>query len=668
MAPKSCQESEDEQVSPAPAGVKPDSSDLESAVGTPMDTEAPSCSRSSKPYCASTPVGCSVKQQLAPETLDPHTLKLLWEQRELEIQALRWAVQNDQNARYYHILQEVAGIPPERNSKSQDKFLQNQVQKLTLELKTQKEQAQLEKERLEEKLRQNHRAMQQMEAELQTFQKSCLLQLARSSWVGRVIRSQTGSVEVVTTEVLRDPTDPTECVEGSTAEEGFRLEDVDWNSIARRYPNLFSNLSFHTDEKLPQPHQSSEMDTWDSEGVLKHVKKPSKIVEWGTLPLAKTSSSEGADSDSSSFQIALHSGAKKVTGHPPQRTNLASEQMQECTRSFSGHTEDRHKSCSPSLSKTVLEPCADLRHQHTRPKLNPLGCCLKIAAVSHREKFIRILNQSQAETVDLGGFVLQQLVRDYPVCMYRFPPGILLAPQHHITVWGEGTSRTKKKQLPVSLGQEPFHFQSSLGCVTVLVNPHGQVLSEHQAAPCVTLGSKIFTDNTDWSIDRFPLSESEPNADSGEKQCRPSSPHKGRVRDSGARHKKPGPGVHQQRHSRTNTSRLRTSGSLRPTETRDILPLLSTRKLLHPGEVLTQQEGMKAETAELLPAIPECSSRVCLEEDSLGRQERKVQVCRKSVDLSCPMVALSVQSTAESRYGFRFLCYPPITEDLCRRL
>lgn len=32
------------------------------------------------------------------------------------------------------------------------------------------------------------------------------------------------------------------------------------------------------------------------------------------------------------------------------------------------------------------------------------------------------------------------------------------------------------------------------------------------------------------------------------------------------------------------------------------------------------------------------------------------------------MVALSVQSTAESRYGFRFLCYPPITEELCRRL
>ena len=664
MAPKSCQESEDKQVSPAPAGVQPDSSDLGSPVGTPVDRVAPSYSQSAKLY-TSTPMGCSVKQQLAPETLDPRTLRLLWEQRELEIQALRWAVQNGHNARYSSILQEVAGVPSERNSKSQDKFLRNQVQKLTLELKAQKEQAQQEKQQLEEKLQQNLWAKQQLEAELQTFQKSCLLQLARSSWVGRVLRSQTGSVEVVTTEVLRDPSDFSESAEIPTSGEGFPLEDVDWNSIAQRYPNLFSNLNFYSDQKQSQP-PTSETYTLDSEGATKHTEKPTKILEWSALPLLDTSSSERTQSDTSSCPIALHSGAKKTTGHPSQGTNLASsEQMQEHTRSFSGYTEDLCKSHSPSCSKTVLESYTDLHHPYTRPQLNPFGCCLKIAAVSHREKFIRVINQSQAETIDLGGFVLQQLVRDFPVCMYRFPPGTLLAPQHHITVWGEGTSRTKK-QLPVASGQDPFQFQSSRGCVTVLVNPQGQVLSEHQATPCVTLGSKIFTDNTDWSIDCFPLSESEPDVHPGEQQCRPSSPQKGRAKDAGARRKKPEPGVRQHRHS--STSGLRASRTLHPTETRDILPLLSSRKLLPSGEVLTQQEGVKAETSELLPVIPECPSRLCLGEDSLGRQEYKVQVCRKSVDLSCPMVALSVQNTAESRYGFRFLCYPPITEELCRRL
>ncbi|XP_055462768.1 lamin tail domain-containing protein 2 [Psammomys obesus] len=660
MAPKSFQECEDEQVLPAAAGVKPDSSDLGSSDGIPKDTAAPSCCRDSRFYSISIPV----KQQFSPETLDPRTLKLLWEQREQEIQALRWVLQKGQDARHHQILQEVAGITPGRNA--QDKFLQDQVQKLTTELKEQKRQAQLEKEQLEERLQQNLCTMQQMEAELEAFQKSCLLQLARSSWVGRVLKSQTGSVEVVTAEVLSDPQDTSECTEAPTAREGFRLEDVDWNSIAHRYPNLFTSMSLHSDQnsRMPQTHLSSKMDSSDTESVTKHTEKPGKILDWSTLPSADTSNTEGADSDSSSHQIVLHSGAKKVTDHPPQGTDLAfSERMQECPRSNSSHTEDLYKSHSPSSSKTVLEPYEDLYHQYSRPQLNPLGCCLKIASVSHREKFICILNQSEEETVDLGGFVLQQLVRDFPVRMYRFPPGTLLAPQHHITVWGEGTSRMKK-QLPGSSGQDPFQFQTSRGCVTVLVNPEGKVLSEHQAAPCVTLGSKIFTDNTDWSIDRFPLSELEPSVDPGEQQRRLSSLHKGRPRDAGAKRKKPGPAVRQ--HRLASTSGLRTSGSLRPTETRGILPLLSTRKI-SPGEVPAQQEGMKTETSELLPVIPECASRVGLE-DALGRQEHRVQVCRKSVDLTCPMVALSVQSTAESRYGFRFLCYPPITQELCRRL
>ena len=31
--------------------------------------------------------------------------------------------------------------------------------------------------------------------------------------------------------------------------QGFRLEDVDWNSIAHRYPNLFTNLESNSDQK-----------------------------------------------------------------------------------------------------------------------------------------------------------------------------------------------------------------------------------------------------------------------------------------------------------------------------------------------------------------------------------------------------------------------------------
>lgn len=60
--------------------------------------------------------------------------------------------------------------------------------------------------------------------------------------------------------------------------------------------------------------------------------------------------------------------------------------------------------------------------------------CLKIVAVSLRDRFVRILNESVEETMDLGGFTLQQFERDFPVYLYRFPPHTLLAPQRHLTV------------------------------------------------------------------------------------------------------------------------------------------------------------------------------------------------------------------------------------------
>lgn len=59
---------------------------------------------------------------------------------------------------------------------------------------------------------------------------------------------------------------------------------------------------------------------------------------------------------------------------------------------------------------------------------------LKIVAVNQRERYIRILNESPEETVDLSQHLLVQRVRDFPVCMYRFPEETPLEPLHHITV------------------------------------------------------------------------------------------------------------------------------------------------------------------------------------------------------------------------------------------
>ncbi|XP_058293065.1 lamin tail domain-containing protein 2 isoform X3 [Hylobates moloch] len=578
MAPKSGQGVEEakEEALLSPTERESVSGHLGPPAGAAAAPEIPTCLPDTTPHPA--PVVCSAHPQLALESLDPRTLRLLWRQRELEIQALRWAVQNGQDARLCHVLEEVAGLPPKRSSHSQEKLLQNQVQKLTLELKEQKERAQWEKEHLEERLLQTTRTLQEVEAELQNLQESCLLQLARSSWVGRMLRSQTGSVEVVTAETLMDPSDLSEDIQAPTGE-GFWLEDVDWNSIAHRYPNLFTNVEPSSKQKQPRPWP--QLDTGSSESSGRHAERHHKTVEWGSLPCLNTSSSGGADSDSSSCRPGLPSFVQ-VIGHPPQDHRASSEQAPVQAGSSSRDSEDLQKTHSPGHGEQVLspQPCTDPDHWSPELLQSPTG--LKIAAVSCREKFVRIFNASQESTADLSGMVLKQLV-----------------------------------------------------------------LSEHRIPRRETPAPRVFADGTDLSIDRFPLPEAEPGADT-RKPPRPPQPlRKGRVREP-----------------RVSRQRLRTRG---------LLPPMSSGKLFHAREGPARPETPEIPALRHLPAIPgdpalpspPAEAGLGLEDCRL-RKEHRVRVCRKSVDRSCPLVALSVQSTAESRFGFRFLSCLPVTADTCR--
>ncbi|XP_005401906.1 PREDICTED: lamin tail domain-containing protein 2 isoform X4 [Chinchilla lanigera] len=588
MAPEPGQASEEEQVLLALAGEEPAGNDSRPPATIPTDTMASLCSGNTWPPSTGADPSST---QLGPEALDPCTLRLLWEQRELEIQALRWAVRHGQHARHQYILQEVAGLPPERSSHSQDAFLQNQVQKLTLELRAQKEQAQLERERLEAQLAQTTDKLQQLEAELQAFQKSCLLHLAQSSWVGRILRSQTGSVEaprqpenllaycpthptqiagkVITAETLIESGDSSEDSQEPTAGEGFRLEDVDWNSIAQRYPNLLSSIHSSLDRK--QPQLPSELDSPGSDSPRKFVERQHKSLEWSTLPCAGTSSSGGADLDSSSCQLFLHPRVQRVIGHPPPAADTAScEQRAVLAKRFSRDSEDIQRSGSYPFGQTSPEPLADLCHPGTGHTASPPGSILQIVAVSRREKFVRILNRSSQDTADLGGLVLQQ------------------------RVWGEGTGGVQQHQ-PFSSGQDPLQFHCGRGCVTLLLDTEGQVLSEYQAPLRVTSGSSVFADNTDWSIDRFPLPEAGAGADAGEPQRRPRPPSQGRVQETRAGRRRRG------------TRRLR--------------PLLSPQKPVHPREEPTRLEGAKPPTMpDPLPAIPETARD--LERGVPGRERR----------------------------------------------
>ncbi|KAF6104026.1 lamin tail domain containing 2 [Phyllostomus discolor] len=642
-------------------------------AGTPADLVAPKGRKDTK----ATPT--RVGLQSAPKVLDPRPLQLPLGQRELDIQALRYAAQDRQDARHRRILQEVAGLPPERGPHSQDRFLRAQVQKLTLELEEQKERAQLERDRLEEQLLQTQTSLQQREAELQALHKSCLVKLAHSSWVGRMLRSSTGSVEVVTAETLVDPSDSSENDEASPGREGFRLEDVDWNTIAHRYPNLLANIKSNSDYKHPRPRTPPRLpvDSLPDECGPESSGRQHRLksVEWDSGTFVGSDNSRGANSDSSSWPLDERSGVQKATGHPLRSPGHISFQHigppgRSLRRDSDAEPEGPpEQEVSPGSSGTHSDQpgkagATDADHGPSAHPWSETSSCVKIVAVSLSKGFVRILNESAEETADLGGSTLQQLEGDFPVRTYRFPPHTLLEPQHHVTVrpthrqparprpspkpltharrcpqvWGEGPGCTKKQPGPSSVGRKPAHFHPSPSFVTLLLSPKGEVLSKYQAPLCPVPTLRIF-DDTDLSIDRFLLSEAQPRADAQQQRRPPGLSGKRRRREARAQ-------------------------SRRPSRTQALPPCLTASKLSGLQDAPVPPEHVETDDARvLLPAITEDGPSL-----TVYRYKMKptVRVCRKSVDRGCPMVALSVQSRANSR--FRLPGCPPITVDACRRV
>ncbi|XP_056657028.1 lamin tail domain-containing protein 2 isoform X2 [Monodelphis domestica] len=628
------------------------------------------------------------------EHANPRLLKLLLAQRDLEIQSLREAARCPAGKRMNYILRVLTDAKPDRAPQDQLKDLQQQMEKMTEELKGQKERADQEKLELEAQLKEAKATMQQLEDELLSFQRSCLLHLARTSWAGRVLRSQTGSVEVVTAEALMmDVSD--ESLELSSSEgQHFRLEDVDWNSVAHRYPNLFEDIS----KIKHRPTSAHVLDPPDYPEAPRARREQFrfKSVDW-SLPLPQKSASSTAMAVEGS---SAGSNSMSTAGGLETSPSLVLPVQEEEASSSGPHTAldgQRPGSCLDRDSVGAAVVGIGLSRQSllsSSLRASPswrkdLNSSLKIVKIDKHGKFIQVLNESLEESVDIGGFVLQQLIQHFPVCIYRFPKDTLLAPQHHVTVWGEGVSPTRKRMAKAPQ-KDLIHFYTHPGCVTLLLNPAGEVMSQYQAPHCVTEASKAFTDYTDMSIDCYPLREA-PDTKPQEAVGLRTKSHR-RHLPARKKPKIPGPPPSLEGQAGPYRSRwdARPPPPLQPHE--GASPATSTRPEPHSSlprprplrvipSINANRPGGPAEAREAalgrqdschgamvpLPSIPELSQL-----PAIGKKIQKCifntnqflppRICRKYVDVECPMVALSVQKTAESRFGLKHLNYPPIAK------
>ncbi|XP_078004356.1 lamin tail domain-containing protein 2 isoform X3 [Phascolarctos cinereus] len=596
------------------------------------------------------------------EHLDPRVLRLLLAQRELEVQGLRKAAQCQPGKHMAYILHQLVDSKPERSSREQIKALQQQIEKVTQELQDQKEQACQEKTELENQLQEANRNLLRLEDEVQAFERSCLLQLARSSWAGRMLHSQTGSIEVVTAEALM--TDVSDQSLDQSSQEGhhFRLDDVDWNSAAQRYPNLFEDI--HSKKRAASAYVLDSPEYLPPK--LEKSRRQRKSVDWGLLPSSSLSSMATTSDRGSAAHTSVPSSIG--TDFSPSLTSPTQEQEVSSSSGDLPALELRRPktpvgSSSSSLGTAVVgigparqgSLSSALQDQGRR---KVLYSSLKIVKIHKQGKFIRVLNESLEESVDISGFVLKQLIHYFPVCIYRFPKDTLLAPRHHITVWGEGVSLVRKR-VPQILQRELIHFYTNPGCVTLLLNPKGQVMSEYQAQHCVSEASRSFADHTDISIDCYPLLENE-----GEKpQEAPGLGSKSRGQQFRApkKTKVPGPPPGLEGQPGPRRSRL-----LKPIPSINISKNFSQWQV---KEAVAGRESLHGATVPL-PTIPELAQLPGIgkkmQEKCIPRANQFLPpwICRKHVDVDCPMVALSVQKTTESRFGQKQLSYPPITREL----
>ncbi|XP_069484580.1 lamin tail domain-containing protein 1 isoform X2 [Ambystoma mexicanum] len=101
---------------------------------------------------------------------------------------------------------------------------------------------------------------------------------------------------------------------------------------------------------------------------------------------------------------------------------------------------------------------------------------LKIAEVHPNGHFVRLFNSSLDTEDDVGGYLLQQNVRGYPVSMYRFPPKMRVRANAALLVWAAEANATHNPPSDL-VWKELSKFGTGPEYTTILCKPSGQAVA-----------------------------------------------------------------------------------------------------------------------------------------------------------------------------------------------
>ncbi|KAH1171850.1 hypothetical protein KIL84_007468 [Mauremys mutica] len=635
-----------------------------------------------------------VQPKVLQKTDDTHVLRLLLHQRDLEIKGLRCAAQKEPAARLSFILQELVSMrqrvsaTPTRHQaqwlslkclkhvycieialnmvwnwkekcndlvgfcryqtkRDQPEHLQKEIDRLSSELQAEKELHMREMQLLKEKLCKSELLVQQLYKEIMRLEK------AQPGRPAQGLREPQGTKA----SVKQDDMPEMESFELWSETGNSNVAAEPSNMALRRIPKHMSFLdSFFKDtdpatlemEKDDGRTQLSEV--VQAEFNLYGTSSAESEARWKINDFSNLSSSQELASLPAKKERKLHSESSWWEAISSPKSDLgsapSSSEVVVLVPSLPPSWEDIQPKHSGSLDlktdqsrdlchlahdssggigvcKTSVMP-SDLSKGEEHEKIPRDTGFLKITTVNCKGKFVRILNTSLDQNVDLSGFIIQQWIGGYPVSIYRFPPDTTLPALHHVTT-----------------------------------------LSRYTAPHRLTAAAEAYTDNTDISVDKFPLAgegeEAEEPLPPKDQHWVPAAPRRGSTGRP--------PAVLQQARDRKHfPSNSNSRGDPSKGSKRKIQP--APRETVHKTVSFSAQNLPAISVAVKEKHFSSSEEKEEEEEDfaPYGRQpptaEPKPRVFKTALDTTIPTVALIGQTSARSKYGFKHMAYLPTTTDM----
>ncbi|XP_078538962.1 lamin tail domain-containing protein 2 isoform X2 [Lissotriton helveticus] len=276
---------------------------------------------------------------------------------------------------------------------------------------------------------------------------------------------------------------------------------------------------------------------------------------------------------------------------------------------------------------------------------------LKISEVNPSGRYIRIFNSSRAETADLSGCVIQQWIGGHPVALFRFPLNTGLPPQQCITIWASAADIPCESSTELHWKQQ-LHFRTGPECTTLLTRPGGQPIdwfrAPHRASP--VLHHKVNVSEHPQTQQQEPTHAGEPVTQRPtevvtKKNLAMSPPLRARPPSAppSLRRSAWNPTASEKRNPR-----IYSRSTARGCSWDCFLPenLSTATGVPSTAYSLSSMDGLSASSSDLPSSF----------DQTMAFQTR--------LNTRSPVVALLTQKSARSKYGFKFLSYPPFTVDV----